>query len=66
MSNTAIDPICLVHGKKMSEHQCLYCCICFKSLTLDECNVRDDGQKEDVCVPCAKREKEQLVEEAKL
>jgi len=61
MVNKPIDYTCLIHGKKMSEHPdygCLYCCLCFKSLTPEECNVRDDGVKEDVCVPCAKREKE--------
>ena len=55
-----IDPVCLHHGKKMSEHElgfCLYCCLCFKTLTIEECNVLDDGKKEDVCKPCAKKEK---------
>ena len=51
-----IDPVCLVHGKRMSQHECLYCCLCFRSLTPDECNVTKDGKKEDVCVPCAKKE----------
>lgn len=51
-----IDPICLIHGKKMSEHLCLYCCLCFKPLRPEECYVREDGVKEDVCVPCAERE----------
>ncbi len=57
---TEIDPVCLIHGKKMSKHElgfCLYCCLCFKSLTPEECNVRDDGVKEDVCKPCAEKEK---------
>lgn len=40
----------------MSEHICLYCCLCFKSLTPKECNVRADGAKEDVCKPCAVKE----------
>ena len=55
-----IDPYCLIHGKKMSEHDlgfCLYCCLCFKSLTPDECNVTADGKKEDVCKPCAEKER---------
>jgi len=54
-----IDPVCLVHGKKMSEHPdygCLYCCLCFKSLTPDECHVRMDGVKEDVCKSCGQME----------
>jgi len=48
-----IDPVCLIHGKKMSEHVCLYCCLCFRDLTPDECHVRPDGMKEDVCNECA-------------
>lgn len=56
MSSSKIDPVCLVHGKKLSEHYCLYCCLCFKSLTPEECNVREDGKKEDVCKPCAAKE----------
>ena len=48
-----IDPICLPHGKKFSEHMCLICQLCFRSLTVDECHVRKDGIKEDVCNECA-------------
>lgn len=58
-SKNKIDPFCLHHGKRMSEHElgyCLYCCLCFKILTPDECNVRADGKKEDVCKPCAIKE----------
>lgn len=51
-----IDPICLVHGKKMSEHDCLYCCLCFRDLKPEECHEREDGTKEDVCIPCADAE----------
>ena len=57
-----IDPVCLVHGKKMSEHVCLYCCLCWKGLTLDECHVTANGVKEDVCKPCAKREIQLMIE----
>lgn len=56
MDKEKIDPVCLIHGKKMSEHVCLYCCLCFRSLTLEECNVRDDGKREDVCKECARKE----------
>ena len=55
-----IDPVCLIHGKKWSEHElgfCLYCCLCFKPLTPDECHVMENGKKEDVCKPCAEKEK---------
>ncbi len=57
-----IDPTCLVHCKKMSEHICLYCCLCFKSLTPEMCHVKADGVKEDVCVPCAEKEIQLLIE----
>lgn len=48
-----IDPVCLVHHKRLSEHECLYCCLCFKPLTPDECNELPDGTREDVCKECA-------------
>lgn len=60
-----IDPTCLIHGKKWSEHElgfCLYCCLCFKSLTPDECHVLPNGKKEDVCKPCATKERKVLDE----
>ena len=58
-----IDLVCLIHGKKMSEHElgcCLFCCLCFKSLTSAECNVTEDGKKEDVCKSCAEKEKKYI------
>jgi hypothetical protein len=45
----SVDPVCLFHGKRRSEHRCLYCCICFWPLTPEECAVDSDGQKWDVC-----------------
>jgi len=51
-----IDPICLFHGKKMSEHRCLYCCICFELLTPDECFIDKKGVKCDMCKECGKKE----------
>ena len=54
--NDKIDPYCLIHGKKMSEHKCLYCCICFKELTIEECAIDKDGKKWDMCKECGKRE----------
>lgn len=47
--------MCLFHGKRRSQHECLYCCLCFKSLTRDECAVID-GEKWDVCQECAAAE----------
>lgn len=58
MSDRLIDPTCLIHGLKKSEHLCLYCCLCFKSLTPDECSRDDDGIAQDVCVPCWEEEKQ--------
>lgn len=53
-----IDPVCLIHGKKMSEHECLYCCLCFKPLTVEQCHVREDGIRIDVCNECVEKEDE--------
>jgi len=56
---SGIDPICLHHGKRQSEHEggrCLYCCMCFRVLTPDECHVTADGMREDVCEACAEME----------
>lgn len=47
-----IDPVCAIHGKRQSEHdggRCLYCCICFRPLTPEECAVDAEGSKWDVC-----------------
>lgn len=57
MNSIIIDPTCLFHGKKSSQHDCLICCLCYKDLTPDECNVLEDGTKEDVCKSCAAKEK---------
>ena len=43
-----IDPVCLFHGKRWSEHRCLVCCICYKDLTPEECAVDAEGTW-DVC-----------------
>lgn len=55
---TFYDVTCVMHGRKKSEHLCLFCCLCFEDLTEAECNVRADGFKEDVCKPCAEVERE--------
>ena len=53
-----IDPTCVFHGKKRSEHLCLTCCLCYIDLTLEECWEDEEGYKHDVCIPCRKREEE--------
>lgn len=60
-----IDPVCLVHGLRRSEHVCLYCQLCYKSLTVEECSYLPDGTQHDVCVPCATHEQEMLIRAAK-
>jgi len=52
------DPVCALHGLKRSEHQCLYCCLCFTSLTLDQCNILPGNEivREDVCFLCAAKQ----------
>lgn len=52
-----IDSVCVFHGRKQSEHVCLYCCICFRDLTPDECSTDGDGVQWDVCNPCAELER---------
>ena len=47
-----IDPVCVFHGKRWSEHVCLYCCLCFETLTPEECFVNGDGVKWDMCREC--------------
>ena len=47
-----VNPVCLLHGKRWSEHEggrCLYCCICFKPLTPETCVEDSVGDKWDVC-----------------
>lgn len=36
------------------------CCLCFDWCTHDQLNPTDDGRVEDVCIPCAKKEAEDL------
>lgn len=54
------DYICLIHGLPKGEHHCLYCCLCFRPITIAECNLLPDGKREDVCVPCAQAEQARL------
>ena len=51
-----IDPYCIFHGRKRSEHFCLVCAICYRDLTIEECHILPDGSPEDVCNACAARE----------
>jgi len=55
-----LDPVCLVHGLRASEHECLYCALCFRSLTPDVCYEEADGQKVDLCVPCGTAEAREM------
>lgn len=55
-----IDAVCLIHGKKHSEHDCLFCGLCFKPLTVEECAYLPNGKREDVCIECAMAEHERL------
>ena len=50
--SASLDPVCAFHGKRLSEHECLYCCICFETLTRDQCHRGEDGQPWDICEPC--------------
>lgn len=54
-----IDPVCVFHGKRWSEHEggrCLHCPICFRS-DLNYPHYEDpSGQKWDLCQECGERE----------
>jgi hypothetical protein len=55
-----VNAVCLIHGKKHSEHDCLYCGLCFKPLTVDECAYLPNGKREDVCIECAMDERARI------
>lgn len=53
-----VDPTCLFHGMKMSEHKegwCIYCPLCFKSGDYERF-VDSSGQMWDICVECKAHE----------
>jgi hypothetical protein len=55
-----VDPVCAFHGLRASEHPlgfCLYCCLCFMTLTPERCAVDENGQRWDVCVSCWEAER---------
>ena len=47
-----MKPVCAFHNKRTSEHTCLYCCLCFKTLTPGQCATDSTGAKIDVCKTC--------------
>lgn len=42
------------------------CCLCFHRFAQEDLNVREDGEKEDVCKPCAEWEKTSLEERSRI
>jgi hypothetical protein len=58
-ASSSHDPVCVFHGKKRSEHNCVVCCLCYRDLGLADCHVLLDGLKENVCHACADDEKTQ-------
>jgi hypothetical protein len=56
MMENIIDPVCIFHGRRYSEHKCLVCCLCFCDLTPAKCNKLPNGILEDVCQECAIKE----------
>jgi hypothetical protein len=54
------DPVCLIHGMEMSAHDCLYCVLCFKPLTVKQCAYLPNGKREDVCIECAMDERARI------
>lgn len=58
-----VDPVCAFHGRRWSEHpdgRCLYCALCFTTLSFEECHELPDGSREDVCEDCAALEAAEL------
>ena len=54
------DPFCAHHGIRWSEHEsgrCLFCAICADPLTPQECSFLPDGSRENICIPCAMKER---------
>lgn len=50
-----IDPVCLIHGKRWSEHEigrCLYCALCYVPLEPEQCWRDEEGQAWDLCESC--------------
>lgn len=56
--SNGIDPVCAFHGLRSSEHVCLYCCLCFGTLTPDECWEDAEGVKWDMHPACAEADRE--------
>lgn len=53
-----IDPVCIFHMLRRSQHECIYCCLCFETKTRDELSTDESGSLVDVCKKCAEQEKE--------
>lgn len=52
-----IDPVCLFHGLKHSEHVCLYCSHCFNtSLSIEDFWQDENGDRWDICMECFEAE----------
>ncbi len=60
MSDFVIDPVCVFHGKKHSQHDCLYCGLCFEDLTPEECTPNDEGELENICAECRRMENAEM------
>ncbi|MCR4340280.1 MAG: hypothetical protein NUW01_10395 [Gemmatimonadaceae bacterium] len=53
------NPVCAFHGMTAEEHEhgrCLYCCLCFETLTPDECWADESGDRWDMCRDCGERD----------
>ena len=52
---TQIDPVCLFHGKKWSEHEggrCLFCALCFDTDPPSGWWRDEEGTAWDICNEC--------------
>lgn len=56
-----LDPVCAFHGKRRSEHDCLYCCLCFRfDLPIEAFHALDDGTRVNVCEECHDAEQAEM------
>ncbi len=55
-------PVRLCCGQRHWTTQCpdgkVMCCLCFSRFEVEELHIDGDGEREDVCEPCAQREEE--------
>jgi hypothetical protein len=52
-----ITAFCLPHNLPSGQHECLFCCLCFDKLTIEQCSKDKYGNLQDVCLACQEEER---------